>query len=91
MGKTAAELMQQAKKLMEQAKAVEEANALKIGKYVMTNIKKLQLDDLLNYVKTITGGNGATEMPARPTVTDTHPASGKKAKKPSTAQREEKE
>jgi len=55
MAKTAAELMAQAKLLMEQAAKIEEANALKIGKYVMTNIDKLTIADLKAYVRRTTG------------------------------------
>ena len=55
MAKTAAELLAQAKLLMEQAAKIEEANALKIGKYVMTNMDKLTISDLKAYVRRTTG------------------------------------
>jgi hypothetical protein len=59
MPKSAAELIAQAKQLMEQAKKVEEANAIKIGKYVMSNIDKLTIEALREYVRSITNGDTA--------------------------------
>ena len=61
MAKTAAELMAQAKALVEQAKKIEEANALKIGKYVMTNLNRLKIEELRAYVKSVTNGSNGAE------------------------------
>jgi len=52
---TAKELMERAKQLMAQAKQVEEANALKIGKFVMANIESLTIADLKKHVAEVTG------------------------------------
>jgi len=52
---TAAELMARAKQLIEQAKKIEEANALKIGKHVLTNIDTLTISDLKKFILEVTG------------------------------------
>ncbi len=53
--KTAAQLIEEAKRLMDQAKAIQEANAVKIGKYVLSNIDKLAIDQLRAFVQEVTG------------------------------------
>jgi len=52
---TAAELMARAKQLMEQAKKIEEGNALKIGKHVLANIDTLTISDLKKFILEVTG------------------------------------
>ena len=67
MAKTASSLIAEAQRLIEQAKHIEQLNALKIGKYVMSNIGKLTLDDLKKIVTETTGEalEETTEKPAK--------------------------
>ena len=58
MAKSSKELLAEAKKLMEQARRAEEGEALKIGKYVLSQGDKLSLPDLKKYIQDVTGGNG---------------------------------
>ncbi len=55
MARTAKELMAEAKKLMEVARKVEEAEALKIGKFVLARDNDLTMAELKEYVEQVTG------------------------------------
>ena len=56
MAKSSKELLAEAKRLMEQAKKAEEAEAVRIGKYVLAQGEKLTLPELKKYVEETTRG-----------------------------------
>ena len=55
MARTAKELMAEAKKLMETARKVEESEALKIGKFVLSKGTALTIAELRQFVGQVTG------------------------------------
>ena len=76
MAKTVAQLQEEAKALLEQAKKVESANSYKVGRWIIANIDSVTLPEIKAYVKAVIAGEETQKKSdgKKPAAETKHPA-----------------